>query len=128
MLDHQMRQSLFIAVLLGGLAVGLAGGCHDPAAAKAAAVRQGRIRHHLDRFAAHEADGSRRVRATIELADRSERRHADMLRQSVQKWRQWWGEDVHRWESGKSEYERRIDAEFEGDQDAIEAAFRSMFY
>jgi hypothetical protein len=119
-----MRHSILIVAVLAGLALGSGGGCHDPAAAKAAAVRQARIRHHLDRFAAHEADGSRRVRASFELADRVERRHADMLRHNVQ----WWRHDVQRWESEQSDYQRRIEAEFEGDQAASAAAFRAMFY
>lgn len=117
-----------ILVMLVSLPVVAAGGCHDPAATEATAVRQERIRGYLDRFAAHEADGSRRVRESIALAEALEQRHVKKLRHSGRRWAKWWRHDLHRWQSGQPDYQRRIEAELEGDQAAMEAAFRNMFY
>ena len=123
-----MRWSRPILAVWGVLAVGAGGGCHDPAATEATAVRQERIQRHLDRFAEREADGWRRVRESVDLAQKLERRHAELLRQDSRRWAKWWRHDLDRWENGQPDYQRRIEAEFEGDQAAIEAAFRKMFY
>lgn len=123
-----MRCTRLILAVWAALAGGACGGCHDPAATKATAVRQERMRYQFDRFAEREADGWRRVRESVDLAQKLERRHAELRRRSSRRWAKWWRHDLDRWEDGQPDYRRRIDAEFEGDQTAIEAAFRRMFY
>ena len=123
-----MQACRAILAILVSLPVVSAGGCHDPAATEATAVRQERIRGHLDRFAAHEADGSRRVRESVARAEAAERGHVEKLRHNSRRWAEWWRHDLHRWQSGQPDYRRRIEAELEGDQAAMEAAFRNMFY
>ena len=123
-----MRVSMIYLILLPFVAIIATGGCHDPAAQQATAERQAHIREVWGGFTAREADGPRRARQTLDLADRNEQRHAELFRYNVRRWQQWWRDDVHRWESGQPEYRRRIEAEFEGDEAAMQAAFRRMFY
>ena len=123
-----MRACRAILVMLVSLPVVAAGGCHDPAATEATAVRQERIRGYLDLLAAHEADGSRRVRESLTQVEAFEQQRIKKLRHSGRRWAEWWRQDLHRWQSGQPDYRRRIEAELEGDQAAMEAAFRNMFY
>jgi hypothetical protein len=118
-------------VILAGAVILLAGGagaCHDPAATEATAVRQARIRGHLDRFAAREASGPRRLREAGQWCQRQERRHADQSRHNSRRLGRWWQRDLERWEGDGAEYRRRIEAYFEGDPASIEFAFQAMFY
>ncbi|MHC4610201.1 MAG: hypothetical protein ACYS7M_07640, partial [Planctomycetota bacterium] len=96
-----------ISLLLVG-AVALTGGCNDAASNGAATVRRTRIRHYLARFAAHEADGQRRVDESVELAARLERSHADKLQATRDLISRRWRQDVEHWQDGQPEYHRRI--------------------
>ena len=55
-------------------------GCNDPQAPAATALRQQRMRATLNVFERREADSPRRMQRTLQLAERSARRHADQHR------------------------------------------------
>lgn len=116
---------VWISLLLAGSAA-LIGGCNDPVSSRAAAVRLQRIREHFDRFEVHEAEGGRRVRESIELAERLERWHAEHLRLSCDRVAKWWQHDVDRW-ANRAEYQRRIERQLEGDWPKAEWAAHKMF-
>ena len=104
----------------------LIGGCSHPVSNQGAAVRLQRIREHFDRFELREAQGDRRVRESIELAERLERWHAEHLRLSCDRVAKWWQHDVDRW-ANRAEYQRRIGRQLEGDWPKAEWAAHKMF-
>jgi len=123
-----MRGPSVILVLLATLATVAATGCHDPAASEATAIRLERIDGHLHRYAEHEADGSQRVRQTVELARRLEQRHAEKLGRNIGRWQEWWREDLDRWNNHRPEYRQWFEAVLAGDPPAMEAAWGGMAY
>ena len=116
---------VWIGLLLAGSAA-LIGGCNDPVSNQATAVRLQRIREHLDRIEAREADGHRRVRESLDLAARLERHHAEHLRVSCDRVARRWQRDVDRW-ANQAEYQRGIERELKGDWLKAEWAAHKMF-
>ena len=119
---------LTAVLILATVSVILWGGCNDPEAARATAVRQEKVRRTFGLFAARETDSPRRMDTTLGFARQLEQRHAERCIQNGRRLREWAQHDIERWEANQPVYRERTAEELAGDTAGILWAFRTMFY
>jgi hypothetical protein len=125
-----MRSTGFTAVCacLAALVAAPSGGCSDPAAAKATAMRVQRLRQTAALYPDREADSPRRLKSTIDVARRIEKHHAERTVQNRECVRRWFERDVRRWTANQPVYRQDIARRFKGKPSAIPRAAIAMFY
>ena len=125
-----MRSTGFAAVCacLAALVAASTGGCSDPAAAKATAIRMQRLREAVALYPDREADSPRRLESTIEVARKIEKHHAERTVQNRERLRRWVERDIERWKANQPVYREDIARRFKGDPSVIPWTAIAMFY
>ncbi len=105
-----------------------AGGCNDPQAPAATLRRQEKARRPIELYQAREARSPRQLADTIELARRSEQRHAERTIENRRRLRKWADRDLDRWRDNQPVYREYLNDLLRGAPEQIPETARRMFY
>jgi hypothetical protein len=110
-----------------GIALVLSG-CSDPRFKQKQAIRDARIKHYLDDYAAHDAAGVDRMRQTVDLDRTLAEWRAENLTRTCGLVRTLHERDVRRWKEEEPLRKARIEALLRGKPDEIDDTYAKMVY
>ena len=109
-------------------AVAALGGCTDPRFQKQQAVRDARMAHHLNDYAAHDAAGVDRMRQTLDLDAALNQHRAEHLTYTCGLVRKVHERDVRRWNEEAPLRKARLETLLRGKPDEIDDTYAKMMY